>query len=126
MVRRAVRLLATLAMSAIVVAAVTWAAMAIWFDGPQSRVLAGTLAAGIALVSIVLAALVRPLLRGLVVAAFPVIVVALWWTSIAPSNTRDWTPDVARTAHATFDGSRVTIQNVRDFKYRSESDYDQR
>jgi len=119
-------LLATLAMSAIVVAAVTWAAIAIWFDGPHSRVLAGALAAGIALVSIVLAALVRPLLRGLVVAAFPVIVVALWWTSIAPSNTRDWTPDVARTAHATFDGSRVTIQNVRDFKYRSESDYDQR
>ena len=126
MVRRAVRLLATLAMSAIVIAAVTWAAMAIWFDGPHSRLLAGAIAAGIALVSIVLAALVRPLLRGLVVAVFPVIVVALWWTSIAPSNTRDWTPDVARTARATFDGSRVTIQNVRDFKYRSESDYDQR
>jgi hypothetical protein len=56
----------------------------------------------------------------------PLFVVALWWTSIAPSNTRDWTPDVARTARATFDGSQVTIQNVRNFKYRSESDYEQR
>jgi Domain of unknown function (DUF4105) len=65
-------------------------------------------------------------LKGLVAALLPVVVVALWWTSIAPSNVRDWTPDVARAARASFDGSRVTIQNVRNFKYRSESDYDQR
>jgi Domain of unknown function (DUF4105) len=65
-------------------------------------------------------------LRGLIAALIPVIAVVSWWTSIPPSNTRDWTPDVARTASATFDGSRVTIQNVRNFKYRSESDYDQR
>jgi hypothetical protein len=55
-----------------------------------------------------------------------VVAVALWWMSIPPSNTRDWTPDVARTARASFYGGRVTIQNVRNFNYRSESDYDQR
>jgi hypothetical protein len=126
MVRRAVRIIATITLSMIAVAAVAWAAMALWFDGPQSRVIAGTMAAGLALVSIFLAAVVRPLLRGLVVALFPVIVVAVWWTSIPPSNTRDWTADVARTARASFDGSRVTIENVRNFNYRSESDYDQR
>jgi hypothetical protein len=126
MVRRAFRLLATLALSVVVAAAIAWAAMALWFDGPGSRVLAGSLAFVLVVVSIALAALVRPLLRGLVVAIFPAIVVALWWTSVPPNNTRDWAPDVARTARATFDGSRVTIQNVRNFKYRSESDYDQR
>jgi hypothetical protein len=56
----------------------------------------------------------------------PIVAVALWWSSIPPSNSRDWTPDVARTARATFDGSHVTIQNVRNFNYRSENDYDQR
>jgi len=100
--------------------------MALWFDGPQSRVLAALMAGGFALVSLLLTILVRPLLRGLAVALLPIAAVALWWTSIPPSNTRDWAPDVARTARATFDGSRVTIQNVRNFKYRSESDYDQR
>jgi hypothetical protein len=100
--------------------------MAIWIDGPHSSVLAGPMAAGMALVSIVLAAFVRPLLRGLVTALFPVIVVALWWTSLAPSNTRDWTPEVARAARASFDGSRATIENLRNFNYRSESDFDQR
>jgi hypothetical protein len=126
MLGRAVRLIATLMLSVIVAAAVAWAAMAIWFDGPHSRILAAPMAAGLAIVCIVLVVAVRPLLRGLVVAVFPVIVVALWWTAIPASNTRDWTPDVARTARATFDGSRVTIQNVRNFKYRSETDYDQR
>jgi hypothetical protein len=123
---RAVRLVATLMLSVIVVAAVAWAAMAIWFDGPHSRVIAAPMATVLVIVCIFLAALVRPLLRGLVVALFPVIVVALWWTAIPASNARDWTPDVARTARATFDGSRVTIENVRNFKYRSETDYDQR
>jgi hypothetical protein len=123
---RAVRFIATLALSAIVVAGVAWGALALWFDGPQSRVLATTMAIGLAAVSILLVALVRPLLKGLFAALLPVVAVALWWISIPPSNARDWTPDVARTARATFDGSRVTIENVRNFKYRSESDYDQR
>jgi hypothetical protein len=126
MVRRAVRLIATLTLSPIGVAAVAWAAMALWFDGPQSRLLAGTLAAGLTVACILLAASVRPFLRGLVAALLPVVAVALWWTSIPPSNTHDWTPDVARTARASFDGSRVTIDNLRNFRYRSESDYEQR
>jgi hypothetical protein len=126
MVRRALRLVSTLMLSVIVVAGVTWGALALWFDGPQSRVLAGTMAGGLALFSILLAVLVRPILRGLGAALLPLVAVALWWTSIPPSNTRDWTPDVARTARAVFDGSRLTIENVRNFKYRSESDFDQR
>jgi uncharacterized protein DUF4105 len=126
MVRRGIRLIATLALSVIVVAGVSWGAMALWLDGPQSRVLAGAMAGGVVLVSFLLAAIVRPFLRGLAVALLPVAAVGLWWTSIPPSNTRDWAPDVARAARATFDGSRVTIENVRNFKYRSESDYDQR
>jgi hypothetical protein len=126
MVGRTVRLIATLILSVIVVAGVAWGVLALWFDGPQSCVLAGTMAGGLALVSILLVVLVRPILRALGVALLSVVAVALWWTSIPPSNARDWTPDVARTARASFDGSHVTIQNVRNFKYRSESDYDQR
>ncbi len=126
MLRRVVRLIATLALSVIVVAGVAWSVLALWIDGPHSRVVAGTLAGDVVLASILLANFVRPLLRGLAAALLPVAVVAFWWMSIAPSNSRDWTPDVARTARASFGGSRVTIENVRNFKYRSESDYDQR
>jgi hypothetical protein len=108
------------------VAGVTWSVFALWFDGPRSRALAATMCVAVALSSLLLAMWVRPLLKGLVAAILPAILVGLWWTSIAPSNSRDWAPDVARTARAVFSGSSVTLQNVRNFKYRSESDYDPR
>jgi Domain of unknown function (DUF4105) len=40
-----------------------------------------------------------------------------------PSNARDWSPDQQRLAMATFNGPLVTIQNIRDFEYRSAADY---
>ena len=126
MILRALRMTVTVTLSAIVVAGVAGGALALWFDGPASRALAGAMAGGLASISILLAALVRPFRRGLVAALLPVVAVALWWAWIPPRNTRDWSPEVARTARAAFHGSSVTVQNVRNFKYRSESDYDQR
>jgi hypothetical protein len=46
-----------------------------------------------------------------------------WWSGIEPSNERDWQPEVARLAHADIDGDRVTVHNVRNFDYRSETDF---
>jgi hypothetical protein len=124
--RRTARILATIVLSMLVAIGVAWAVLALWLDGPQSRTLAGMLVVGLVIVTILLLTLVRPMLRGLAVAVLLIVIVVLWWSSIPPSNSRDWTPDVARTARATFDGSHVTIQNVRNFNYRSENDYDQR
>lgn len=46
------------------------------------------------------------------------------WTSIKPSNDRDWAPEVKKLPWADVDGDLVTIHNVRNFKYRSETDFD--
>jgi hypothetical protein len=43
-----------------------------------------------------------------------------------PSNDRDWRPDVARLATAEVQGERVTVKNVRNFRYRTVDDYDER
>jgi hypothetical protein len=42
---------------------------------------------------------------------------------IPASNDRDWLPEVAVTPHATINGDLVTIHGVRNFDYRSESDF---
>ena len=48
----------------------------------------------------------------------------LWrWFALAPSNDRDWQPDAAILAYATFAGDQVTMHNIRNFDYRSETDY---
>ena len=49
-----------------------------------------------------------------------------WFLSIAPSDTRDWQADAARPPRVSVDGDRVTIENVRNFLYRSETDFDER
>jgi Domain of unknown function (DUF4105) len=49
--------------------------------------------------------------------------VLVWWLSLKPSNTANWQPDVARTAWAEMDGDRVTIHNLRNCAYRTETDY---
>jgi hypothetical protein len=45
------------------------------------------------------------------------------WSGVQPSNDRDWQPDVAVLPYATFDGDLVTIHNVRNVDYRTETDY---
>jgi hypothetical protein len=126
MIRRSLRSIVTLLLLVLVVAGVGWSPLALWFDGPNSRLLAAMMGAAIVVASSLLVAFVRPLPRGLLAALLPVVVVILWWIAIPPTNSRDWTPDVARTARAVFDHEFVTIKNVRNFKYRSETDYDQR
>ena len=53
-----------------------------------------------------------------------VVLVRLLWTINQPSNERDWVPDQARVPTARFEGSAVTIRNVRHATYRTTSDFD--
>jgi hypothetical protein len=46
-----------------------------------------------------------------------------WWSTIAPSNARDWQPDVAVLPSATVDGDYVTLHNIRNFAYRTATDF---
>ena len=50
------------------------------------------------------------------------VLVALYFR-IPASNDRDWQPDVAVTPYATFKGDLVTIHGVRNFDYRTETDF---
>ena len=59
-------------------------------------------------------------------AVFVAALAALWWRGLRPSNDRDWRPDVARLATAEVDGDRVTVRNVRNFRYRAVEDFDER
>jgi hypothetical protein len=50
-------------------------------------------------------------------------VVLVWWLSLKPSDNGDWRPDVARRAWAETTGDRITLHNVRNCDYRSETEY---
>jgi len=50
-------------------------------------------------------------------------VVLVWWLCMPPSNSRNWQPDVVLLPWADIQGTWVTIHNIRNCDYRSETDY---
>ncbi|HEY6823724.1 MAG TPA: DUF4105 domain-containing protein, partial [Steroidobacteraceae bacterium] len=58
-------------------------------------------------------------------AAFLVLFVLLLaaWNTIAPSNAGEWEPENAVLAYATIDGEHITLHNLRNFDYRTETDF---
>jgi hypothetical protein len=99
-----------------------WAVGALWFDAPfgNSNKVVATL---IGMVLVVLFVFVRRFWRK--VAAFAALfgAVLTWWLTIQPSNNSSWQPDVAQLAWAELNSDEVTLHNVRNCDYRTESDY---
>jgi hypothetical protein len=105
-----------------------WGALALWYQCPG-----GVAVRWIVIVLWVLGALVALVTTlsrgsGLPLGAFALAFVVLlaWWSTIAPSNQRDWADDVSRTLTGSVDGDQVTLHNVRNFNWRTDQDYDAR
>jgi uncharacterized protein DUF4105 len=102
---------------------VLWAAGALYFDFPIAKLRAF---AAIAFVIIIFLTLffVRGQTRKLLAVVCGFLFVLAWWRfTLKPSNDRPWQPDVAETGWAEINGDEVTIHNVRNCDYRSETDY---
>jgi hypothetical protein len=97
-----------------------WAFGALHYDFPILNV-----AAAWAFALALLAAIVfmRGAWRKLGATFFGCALVLAWWLTLKPSNTRAWQPDVAQEPWAEVKGDEVTLHNVRNCDYRTETDY---
>jgi hypothetical protein len=105
-----------------------WGALALHYSDLQSNALRNTLAIAFALCGLLaLAALGarRWRWRWHTLGAFAVLFAGLltWWNQIEPSNDRDWKPEVAVLPYVTSDGDRVTVHNIRNFHFHTETDF---
>ena len=98
----------------------TWAAGALYFDFPKASAFVAILFV-IALLAIVIFVRGKLLKLAIVFGAFAAVV--SWWLTLKPSNDREWQPDVAETAWADINGDEVTIHNVRNCDYRTQTDF---
>lgn len=106
------------------IAVTGWAALALLFAGPgEDTWPREAVAATYALLSLAALLWLRPFWRGLAVWGVGFIAVFIWWNSLRPSNDRQWQPDVTKLAWADVQGDRLTFHNVRNFDYRSETDF---
>jgi hypothetical protein len=107
------------------VATSCWAVLAFWFQLRRRAALRTVAVSLWSMLSVAtLAALwcghARPLVF-LYAAAF--LGLLGWWWSIRPSNDESWADEGARTSFGLITGDEVTLYNVRNFDWRSRSDY---
>ncbi|AKM33113.1 hypothetical protein AB870_22295 [Pandoraea faecigallinarum] len=113
----------------LVLGACAWGAMALGYrcPGPAPvRYLVIALWVGLGVAAVIALLRVR---AGVPLKGWPLgfliamVVLAGWWQTIRPSNDRVWATDVAQRLTSHVDGSHVTLHNVRNFEWRTATDF---
>src|SRR6476659_596179 len=99
---------------------VVWAFGALYYDFP---VLNAVVAWAFALAVLVVIIFAHGARRKLGATFFGFALVLAWWITLKPSNTRGWQPDVAQEPWAEAKCDEVTLHNVRNCDYRTDTDY---
>lgn len=113
-------------MVSLVVCSGTWAALALWYrlpGGKLARTL-GSMAWMLLVLALAAWAIHAPGWRPWLAYAALHAMLLLWWKRITPSDGKSWRDDVARLLTGAVHGDRVQLDNVRNFRWRSDTDYD--
>ncbi len=112
----------------VIVSIGVWCSIAIWYRCGVGDPVRGLLSGATLVFALVAAASLATPRRWLALAVYAAAFALFlaWWATITPTNDRNWTPDVARAVTATIDGDRLVVENVRNFAWRSDTDFDQR
>lgn len=102
-----------------------WASLALLYRLPVADIPRGVVAGlfGILGFITILALFGRWRLKAMIVYALAFVLVSIWWSTIQPDKDANWAPDVARQVTGTVDGDMLTLTGVRDFEWRSDTDF---
>jgi hypothetical protein len=105
-----------------------WAVLALWYQAPGNQFVKFVILALWVAFSggMIFAVWNGRAAVGLMVFAAAFAILLVWWHRIPPTNHRLWSDDVAQMTTGTVDGNLVTLNNVRNFAWRSNTDYSQR
>jgi hypothetical protein len=114
-------------LAVLLVAATGWAALVLLYAGPNGGPwVRPSLAAIYGLGSLAALLWLRPYWRALGLWSVGFLAALLWWSSLRPSNDLDWQSDIAKLARFEVQGNRMTVHNIRNFDWRSETDFSPR
>jgi hypothetical protein len=119
--RRVVRFVLIAVASLIATLFIAWAAGALYFDLPAPSFARTIASLGWAAGAVALAVFGQ--LRGRILVLLGFAGITSWWLTLRPTQDADWQPQVAVLAYATREGNRFTVHNIRNFEYRSATDF---
>ena len=114
-----------LLLSLIILCASAWGGLALYYQLPLGMpwlALSVALWAGLSVFALLRLWQAGPL-QGMLIYFALHAVLLLWWNSLTPSNQNLWEDDVAQMTSGRVEGDQVTLFNVRNFTWRSETDY---
>jgi Domain of unknown function (DUF4105) len=102
-----------------------WGGFALWFQISGGKAVKGLCVVlwGAFSLMMLIALWQDRLGEGLVAFAVGLAALLTWWTRLRPTHDGDWADDVAQMTTGTVHGNRVTLHNVRNFVWRSNTDY---
>lgn len=114
-----------LLLSLTILCAATWGGLALYYQLPLSmpwRTAGLLLWAGLSIFAL-LRLWREGLLQGVLIYLALHLALLWWWNGLTPSNQHLWEDDVAQMTSGHVDGNQVTLFNVRNFTWRSKTDY---
>ena len=124
--RRILKLIGILICLFVVILMTGWSMLAIYYSDLPGESLRTGLAIGFALAAALAFLLLPNRNRTLIGFLLVFAAVAAWWMTIPASNDRTWQRDVAVLPYAEVRGDLVTVHNIRNLAYRTETDFDAR
>jgi uncharacterized protein DUF4105 len=112
----------------IVLPLTAWGALAFWFRLSTTQV--GGIFAACLFILLGLGSMAslftRHRVKGAVCFAVALGGLIIWWSTIVPPDRGDWAPEVARQTTGTLRGDVLTLSDVREFEWRSQTDFNER
>jgi len=100
-----------------------WGGLALWIAGPGPPLVRVLLVLLVLLGTVVARAGLRSRVRSASLSLVTFAALLVWWSTLTPSSDGNWAPDVARMPTAEVRGDQLTLRNVRNFDYRTETDF---
>ena len=122
------KILASAILVIAIMLAMAWGGFALWFRLPGSGWVRAAAAAAFFTTGMVAIAGILMRRRQIAILTFGAVLgaVLLWWSTIRPLAVADWAPDVSRQVTGRQDGDTLVLTNVRNFEWRSDTDFTER
>ena len=123
--RRSLSVFVAVLLIPILAYSVLWGSLALWFKIPGSEIVRATMAGAFAVFGIatLIAMFTSVRWRWFLVFTVALVGVNVWWNTLVPPSEGNWSPEVARQTTGTIEGDILTLENMRVFEWRTESDF---
>jgi len=121
---KTIKFFGILFLSIIIVCMTAWASLAIFYSNLAEETTRTNIAIAYAACTIAAFLFIKKRAWTLIGYLIVFCLIVAWWLNIKPSNDRNWQPDVAVLHYAIIQDNQITIRNIRNLTYRTETDFD--